>query len=84
VDPECDVVGLAIVVVAAEVGPEVAGPDPGFRRIEARLRRGAYHQPVVYHFARRGLTMEGAPKDLTPTLALLVRTGLTSVLPSLA
>jgi len=32
--------GLAI-VVDAEVGTEVAGPDPGFRSIEARFRRGA-------------------------------------------
>lgn len=37
--------GLAI-VVDAEVDIGMAGPDPGFRRIEARFRRGAYRQLV--------------------------------------
>lgn len=45
VDPECEVAGLATVVIGD--GREVTGPDPGFRSIAARLRRGAYHQLTI-------------------------------------
>jgi len=45
-------VGLAI-VVDAEVVIEMAGPDPGFRRIEARFRRGAYRQLVISRLEKR-------------------------------
>ena len=44
--------GLAI-VVDAELGIEVAGSDPGFRRIEARFRRGAYRQLAISHLEKR-------------------------------